>query len=89
MASKGTQPAEGQPAKDLPYLNVSNLTFSKRNSRVTVIRANNKKNNQGYVFLIFLNNNEGSKRRSNAVVGHRDSEGHFMWFKLHHNAGTG
>jgi hypothetical protein len=45
MASKGKQPAEDQPAKDLPYLDVSNLTFSKRNSRVTVIKADDKKNN--------------------------------------------
>ena len=29
MASKGKQVAEAQPAKDLPFLNVSDLTFQK------------------------------------------------------------
>ena len=89
MASKGKQPAEDQPAKDLPYLDVSNLTFSKRNSRVTVIKADDKKNNWGYAFLIFLDNNEGLKRRSKAVVEHRGLEGCFTWFELHHDAETG
>jgi hypothetical protein len=45
MASKGKQVAEAQPAEDLPFLNVSDLMFSKRNSRVTIIKANDKKNN--------------------------------------------
>jgi hypothetical protein len=44
MASKGKQVAEAQPAEDLPYLNTTDLTFSKRNNRVTVVEADNKKN---------------------------------------------
>ena len=44
MACKGKQVAEDQPAEDLPFLNVSDLTFSKSNSRVTVVEVNNKKN---------------------------------------------
>jgi hypothetical protein len=68
MASKGKQLAEAQPAKDLPFLSISNLTFLKRNSRVTVIEANNKKNNRGYMFLVYLDNDKGLRRRSRAVV---------------------
>ena len=89
MASKGKQLAEDQPAKELPYLNVSDLTFLKRDSRVTIIEASDKKNNSGYVFLVFLDNDKGSKRRSRAIVEHRDSEGHFMWFELRHNTQRG
>ena len=44
MASKGKQVAEAQPAKDLPYLNTTDLMFSKNNSRVTVVKADDKKN---------------------------------------------
>ena len=89
MASKGKQLAEGQPAEDLPYLDISDLMLSKRNSRVTVIEANDKKNNQGYMFLVFLDSNKGSKRRSKAIIKHQDSDGHFTWFELHHNVETG
>ena len=53
MASKGKQVAEAQPAEELPYLNTTNLTFSKCNSRVTVVEADNKKNSRGYAFLIY------------------------------------
>ena len=62
MASKGKQVAEAQPAKELPYLSTTNLTFSKhnsritfskRNSRITVVKANDKKNSRGYAFLIY------------------------------------
>ena len=61
--------AEAQPAEDLPFLNISDLTFSKRrNSRVTVIEANNKKNNQGYAFLVYSDSDNRSKKRSKAVV---------------------
>jgi hypothetical protein len=58
MASKGKQVAEGQPAKDLPFLNVSELTFSKSNSRVTVVEANDKKNSRGYAFLIYSDHSD-------------------------------
>ena len=44
MASKGKQVAEAQPAEDLLYLNTTDLTFSKCNSRVTVVKAGDKKN---------------------------------------------
>jgi hypothetical protein len=53
MASKGKQVAEAQPAEDLPYLNTTNLMFLKNNSRVTVVKADDKKNSQGYTFLIY------------------------------------
>ena len=43
MASKGKQLAEAQPAKELTYLNISELTFAKENSCVIVIEANDKK----------------------------------------------
>ena len=52
-ASKGKQVAEAQPAEDLPFLNISDLMFSKSNSRVMVIEVNDKKNSQGYAFLIY------------------------------------
>ena len=89
MASKGKQVAEAQPAEDLPFLNVSNLTFSKRNSRVTVVEANDKKNNQGYVFLVYSDNDNGSRKKSRAVVEARDEEGWFTWFEQQHDAETG
>ena len=54
MASKGKQVAEAQPAEELPYLNTTDLTFSKHNDRVTIVEADNKKNSQGYAFLIYL-----------------------------------
>ena len=60
MANKGKQVAEAQPAKELPYLNTTDLTFSKRNSRITVVEANNKKNSRGYVFLIY--SDHGNKK---------------------------
>ena len=44
MASKGKQVAEAQPAEDLPYLNTTDLTFSKRKARVMVVEADDKKN---------------------------------------------
>jgi hypothetical protein len=53
MASKGKQVAEAQPAEELPYLNTTDLTFSKHNARVMVVEADNKKNSQGYAFLIY------------------------------------
>ena len=76
-ASKGKQVAGAQPAEDLPFLNVSDLTFSKRISRVTVIEANDKKNNRGYMFLVTLDRNDRSKKRSKAVVKAQDEEGQF------------
>jgi hypothetical protein len=51
-ASKGKQVAEAQPVKELPYLSITNLTFSKHNARVTVVEADDKKNSRGYTFLI-------------------------------------
>ena len=88
-ASKGKQVAEAQPAEDLPFLNISDLTFSKRNSRVTVIEANNKKNNRGYAFLVYSDSNDRSKKRSKVVVEAQDEEGRFTWFELRHDAETG
>jgi hypothetical protein len=88
-ASKGKKVAEAQPAKDLPFLNISDLMFSKRNSRVTIIKANDKKNNWGYAFLVYLDNDDRSKKNSKAVVEARDKEGWFTWYKLWHNAETG
>ena len=52
-ASKGKQVAEAQPAEELPYLSTTDLTFSKHNSRIMVVEADNKKNSRGYAFLIF------------------------------------
>jgi hypothetical protein len=69
-ASKGKQLAEDQPAKELPYLDISDLTLLKRNSCVVVIEADNKKNTWGYMFLAFLDNNKGSRKRSRAIVEH-------------------
>ena len=87
MASKGKQVAEAQPAEDLPYLNTTNLTVSKRNSRVTVVEADNKKNSRGYAFLIY--SDHGNRKWSKAVVEARDEEGRFTWFKLQHDSETG
>ena len=86
-ASKGKQVAEAQPAKDRPYLNTTDLTFSKCNSRVTVVKADNKKNSRGYTFLIYPDH--GNRKRSKAVVEARDEEGQFTWFELWHNLETG
>jgi hypothetical protein len=65
-ASKGKQVAEAQPAEDLPYLNTTNLTFLKCNSRVMVVEADDKKNSQGYTFLIY--SDHGDRKQSKAVV---------------------
>ena len=87
MASKGKQVAEAQPAKELPYLSTTDLTFSKCNSRITVVEADDKKNSRGYAFLIYLDH--GDKKWSKAIVKARDKEGRFMWFELRHNSETG
>jgi hypothetical protein len=87
MASKGKQVAEAQPAEELPYLNTTNLTFSKRNTRVTVVEADDKKNSRGYAFLIY--SDHGDRRRRKAVVEAHDEEGRFTWFKLRHDSETG
>ena len=57
--------AEAQPAEELPYLSTTDLTFSKRNSRITVVEADDK-NSRGYAFLIY--SDHGDKKRSKAVV---------------------
>jgi hypothetical protein len=62
MASKGKQLAEAQPAEELTYLNVSELTFAKENLHVIIIEANDKKNTQGYTFLAFLDSDDRSKK---------------------------
>jgi hypothetical protein len=87
MASKGKQVAEAQPAEELPYLSTTDLTFSKHNSRVTVVEADNKKNSRGYAFLIYPDH--GDRRRSKAVVEAQDEQGRFTWFELRHNSETG
>ena len=87
MASKGKQTAEAQPVEELPYLSTTNLTFSKRNSRVTVVEANNKKNSRGYAFLIY--SDHGDKKQSKAVVEAQDEQGQFTWFELRHDSETG
>jgi hypothetical protein len=87
MASKGKQVAEAQPAEDLPYLNTTDLTFSKCNSRVTVVEADDKKNSWGYAFLIY--SDHSNWKWSKAVVEARDEEGWFTWFKLQHDSETG
>jgi hypothetical protein len=79
--------AEAQPVEELPFLDVSDLMFSKSNSRVTVVEANNKKNSWGYAFLIY--SDHGDKKQSKAVVEARDKEGRFTWFKLRHDSETG
>ena len=73
MASKGKQVAEDQLVEELPYLNTTDLTFSKHNSRVTVVEANDKKNSRGYAFLIY--SDHGNKKRSKAVVEAQDEQG--------------
>ena len=65
--------AEAQPAEELPYLSTTDLTFSKRNSRVTVVEADNKKNSRGYAFLIY--SDHGDKKQSKAVVKAQDEQG--------------
>ena len=87
MASKGKQVAEAQPAEDLPYLNTTDLTFLKCNARVTVVKADDKKNSWGYAFLIY--SDHGDRKWSKAVVEARDKEGRFTWFELWHNSETG
>ena len=72
-ASKGKQVAEAQPVKELPYLSTTDLTFSKRNSRVTVVKANDKKNSRGYMFLIYSDHSD--KKQSKAVVEAQDEQG--------------
>jgi hypothetical protein len=79
--------AEAQPAEELPYLSTTNLTFSKHNTRVTVVEADDKKNSRGYVFLIYLDHSD--RKQSKAVVEAQDEEGRFMWFKLRHDSETG
>ena len=86
-ASKGKQVAEAQPAEDLPYLNTTNLTFLKCNSRVMVVEADDKKNSRGYTFLIY--SDHGNRKQSKAVVEAWDEEGQFTWFELRHNSETG
>ena len=80
MASKGKQVAEAQPAEELPYLSTTDLTFSKRNSRITVVEADDKKNSRGYAFLIYSDHKD--KKRSKAVVEAQDEQGRFTWFEL-------
>jgi hypothetical protein len=79
--------AEAQPAEELPYLSTTDLTFSKHNSRVTVVEADDKKNSRGYAFLIY--SDHGDRKQSKAVVKAQDEEGRFMWFELRHNLETG
>ena len=79
--------AETQPAEEIPYLNTTNLTFLKHNSRITVVEADDKKNSRGYTFLIY--SDHGNKKRSKAVVEAPDEEGWFMWFELRHDLETG
>ena len=79
--------AEAQPVKELPYLSTTDLTFSKRNSRVTVVKADNKKNSRGYAFLIYLDHSD--RKQSKAVVEAQDGEGQFTWFELRHDSETG
>jgi hypothetical protein len=73
MASKGKQVAEAQPVKELPYLSTTNLTFSKCNSRVTVVEVDNKKNSRGYTFLIY--SDHSGRKQSKAVVEAQDEQG--------------
>ena len=86
-ASKGKQVAEAQPAKELPYLSTTDLTFSKCNFRITVAKVDDKKNSRGYAFLIY--SDHGDKKWSKAVVEARDEEGRFMWFELRHDSEIG
>ena len=79
--------AEAQPAEELSYLSTTDLTFSKRNSRITVVEANDKKNSRGYAFLIY--SDHGDKKRSKAVVEAQDEQGRFTWFELRHDSDTG
>jgi hypothetical protein len=72
--------AEAQPVEELPYLSTTDLTFSKHNSRVTVVEADDKKNSRGYAFLIY--SDHGDKKQSKAVVEAQDKQGRFTWFKL-------
>ena len=65
--------AEAQPAEELPYLSTTDLTFSKHNSRVTVVEADDKKNSRGYAFLIY--SDHGNRKQSKAVVKAQDEEG--------------
>ena len=87
MASKGKQVAEAQPVEELPYLSTTDLTFSKRNSRVMVVEADDKKNSRGYAFLIY--SDHGNRKQSKAVVEAQDEQGRFTWFKLQHDSETG
>ena len=79
--------AEAQPVKELPYLSTTDLTFSKRNSRVTVVKADDKKNSRGYTFLIYSDHSD--KKQSKVVVEAQDKQGRFTWFKLRHDSETG
>ena len=87
MASKGKQMAEARPVEELPYLSTTDLTFSKHNSRVTVVEANDKKNSRGYVFLIY--SDHGDKKQSKVVVKAQDEQGQLAWFELQHDSEIG
>jgi hypothetical protein len=65
--------AEDQPVEELPYLSTTDLTFSKHNSRVMVVKADDKKNSRGYAFLIYLDH--GNRKQSKAVVEAQDEQG--------------
>ena len=79
--------SEAQPVEELPYLSTTYLTFSKRNSRVTVVEADEKKNSRGYTFLIYSDHSD--KKQSKVVVEAQDEQGRFTWFKLQHDSETG
>jgi hypothetical protein len=41
------------------------------------------------MFLAFLDNDKGSRRRSRAIVEHQNEERHFVWFELCHDTQRG
>ena len=69
------------------YLPIANITYSKANSRIVIIKADDSKNKFGYSFLAFCNNNELSRKKAKPVVEY-GRDGTYNWYELKHNETT-
>ena len=69
------------------YLPISDITYSKRNSQIVVIKADDSKNKFGYSFLAFCDNNELSMKKAKPVVEY-ESDGVYSWYGLKHDKTT-
>ena len=66
---------------------ISDITYSKRNSRIVVIKADDSKNKFGYAFLAFCDNNELSRKKAKPIVKY-GSDGVYNWYELKHDETT-